>query len=147
MKRVKIYTAGAMKNIIFEEQIKWRIALENCLKAFKDSRCELVFIHPPYYYNYESHSQINEAEIKEYELNQVRDSDIIVVNLNHINNSVGTHYELSYADAINSFGHKHIYVIGIGSTANVHPWILSSLFRVEDSVESAANYIKEYLLV
>ena len=145
MKRIKIYTCGAMNGIPYDDQIDWRKNFENYVKYYNNSGCELVFVHPPLLYNYEVKSHYSESEIKEYELAQVRDSDIIVVNLDHIEKSIGAHYELSYADAMNAFGNKHIYIIGIGNAENLHPWIQLSLLRTESDIQSAGDYILKYL--
>lgn len=141
----RIYTAGKMSGIPFEEQMQWRKEFENSMKTFTDKK--LSFLHPPLYYNYEKLNHKTEAEIKEWELNQIRECDIVIVNLNGINTTVGTHFELGFINAINMLGTKHIYVIGIGEETNIHPWIELSIFRHEPNIESACEYIAEYLLI
>lgn len=142
---VKIYTAGKMSGLSFAEQTDWRTSFEKVLLS-KASRPVCVVI-PPMYYNYLSHNHNSEAEVKEWDLNQIRESNIVVVNLQGIESSIGTHFELGFINAINSFGGKHIYVVGIGDPEKLHPWIGLSLFRCEPDVESAADYIANYLLV
>lgn len=142
---IKIYTAGKMSGLSFAEQTDWRSAFEKALLS-KASRPVTVVI-PPMYYNYLSQNHNSEAEVKEWDLNQIRDSDIVVVNLQGIESSIGTHFELGFINAINSFGEKHIFVVGIGNSENVHPWIGLSMFRCEPDIESAADYIANYLLV
>ena len=143
---IKIYTAGKMSGLTFEEQMQWRSVFEYKLKKISDE--VLVFLHPPLYYNYESPPlHKSEAEIKEWELNKIRECDIVVVNLDGINDSIGTHIELGLINAMNMFGNKHIYVIGIGDATDKHPWIQSSLLRVEPDIDAACNYINDYLLV
>ena len=141
----KIYTAGKMSGITFEDQMKWRKEFEHCLREHTDK--QLSFLHPPLYYNYESINHKTEAEIKEWELNQLRDCNIVIVNLRDVNTTVGTHFELGFINAVNMFGNKHIYVIGIGDETNIHPWIELSMFRQEPNIESACDYITEYLLL
>lgn len=145
MKSIKIYTAGKMSGLSYDEQMSWRENFERIIKIRITKNIELI--HPPRFYNYENRIHKNEREVKEWELNHLRDADIVVVNLDGINSSVGTHYELSFVDAINSFGNKHIYVIGIGNTDNLHPWINLSLFRVEHTIEDAVEYIATHLLI
>lgn len=146
MKDIKIYTAGKMSGISYEWQMGWRRSLENCLRA-KTPNVNLSFIHPPLYYNYEFKSHNTEAELKEWELNQLRDCDIMVVNLEDIGTSIGSHFELGFANAMNMFGGKHIFIIGIGNDDGLHPWIRESIFRREPDVHSAVEYINSYLLV
>ena len=119
MSEFRIYTAGAMKSLSFDEYYTWRKRLEWYLSK---SDTTFKFFHPPEYYNYEQRFHKSEREIKEFELNQLRQCDIMVVNLEHIEDSIGTHMELGYVNAVNSFGNKHIYVIGFGEN-KVHPWI------------------------
>ena len=142
---IKIYTCGKMSNLSFDEQMEWRINFQLCMQSITDT--PITYIHPPLYYNYEHTNHKTEAEIKVWELNQIRSSDIVIVNLNDINKSVGSHFELGFIDAINMFGNKHIYVIGVGDTSHVHPWIELNLFRHEPDIASACQYIKDYLLV
>lgn len=78
----------------------------------------------------------------------IRESDIVIVNLVGVNDSIGTHYELSTIDAMNSFGNRHIHAIGIGKPdTKIHPWIELSLLRSEEDYEKAAEYIVNYLLI
>lgn len=142
---IKIYTAGKMSGLTLEQQMQWRTELEYKLRKFSEVKIE--FIHPPLFYNYEKTYHKSEAEIKEWELNKIRECDIVVVNLDGIGSSVGTHFELGFINAMNMFGNKHIYVIGIGDTENLYSWIELSTLRIEPDVDSACQYINDYLLV
>lgn len=145
MERYKIYTSSKMSGVPYDEQLRWRHELENRIKSLTD--VPLRFVHPPLYYNYGVTLHKSEREIKEWELAQIKESNIVVVNLDGVNDSVGTHYELSYIDAINRSYPNHIFVIGIGDDSNIHPWIKESLFRCESNIESAARFITSYLLI
>lgn len=142
MAKLKIYTIGAMKNKTLEDTMHWREELISALK-FHDERTPKV-ITPPIYYNYTHHYQKSEKEIKDWELAQLKKCDVAVVNLDDVNNSVGSHYELATVDAFNKSG-GHIFVIGIGDPTDVHPWIVDSCFRIEPTIEDAALYIMNYL--
>lgn len=148
----KIYTAGKMAGLDFCEQMGWRRNIENVIRQVADNRgvpqSKFQFVHPPEYYQYGTYYFQSEKEVKDWDLNQVRNSDIIIVDLDTIDDSIGTHFELGMADAVNSFGNKHIFVIGIGDkNKELHPWILESLHRREETYEDAARYIVDYLLV
>ncbi len=145
-KRWKIYTAGKMSGISYAEQIKWRIELTGEITG--RTTAQVDFIHPPYYYNYEEHFHKSEAEILEWEMTQLNDCDVVVVNFEGINDSIGTHMELGAIQGINRFSGKHIFVIGIGDmNADLHPWIKESCMRIEPTIEDAAEYIAKYLLI
>ena len=141
----KIYTAGKMLGITYEDQMSWRYEAERKIENKTD---ELIrFIHPPLFYNYDTPTHKTEREVMDWDLSHLKDCDIVVVNLEGIEDSTGTHYELATVNAINSAGSRHIYVIGFGSPkTELHPWIELSLHRKEDTLDGATDYICRYLL-
>lgn len=143
----KIYTCGKMSGISFQEQMEWRLRIEGEVKKWLDFGQGVKFIHPPMFYNYEENYQKSEREILEWEMAQVHDCDIVIVNLDGIDSTVGSHMELGAVQGINRFGDKHIFVIGLGKDDNLHPWIKESCIRIEDDYAKAAEYICEYLLI
>lgn len=144
MKTYKIYTAGEMGCLTFEQQTAWRLELEHLVRQ-KNSN--VLFIHPPLYYRYDEHCHKSERETMTWCLSQIADSDIVIVNLNNIGNSMGTHIELGFIEAINQMSIKHIHLIGVGTPNVEHPWINEILLRREDSLEQTAEYIADYLLI
>ena len=77
----KIYTCGKMSGISYVEQMAWRLKIESEIKSalsYTDERVK--FVHPPYYYNYEEKYHKTEREILEWEMAQVHDCDIVIVN-------------------------------------------------------------------
>lgn len=128
------------------EQTAWRYELERLIKEKAPDK-SVIFVHPPDYYNYDTQKHKTENEERVWALSQLKDSDIVVVNLSNISSSIGTIMELATADAMNQFGYKHIHVVGVGKPETDHPWISSSLLRQEDDLRDAADYITEYLLI
>lgn len=152
MRKIKIYTAGKMSGLPYNEQIKWRFDLEakirHIMRDCGTPLTNLTVVNPPLYYNYEQMNHQSEREVKDWELAQLKSSDVVVVNLNGVSTSVGTLYELATADAMNSFGSKDIFVIGIGGDeAPLHPWIEETLHRKEKTLDDAAKYIYKYLML
>lgn len=152
LKPTKIYTVGKMHGVPLSEQRMWRIKIENAIKRELDRRSidwsNISFINPPDFYNYEENNHKSEREVKEWELSQVMDSDILIANLKGINDSVGSHFEIATAGAVNALGQKHIFIMGIGKLEGfVHPWIIDSFIRIEEDYLAAVNYIVDYLLV
>lgn len=148
----RIYTAGKMAGLSCGEQMAWRKQIETAIRRAADtagiSKSDIIFIHPPEFYQYGQTYFQSEKEVKDWDLNQVRNSDIVIVNLDTVETSIGTHYELAMVDAVNAFGNKHIFVIGIGRKGKeLHPWIEESLHRRESDYDDAADYIVNYLLV
>lgn len=145
-KRWKVYTAGRMSGIQYLDQINWRIDIQNAIMERTEENVE--FIHPPYFYNYDEKNHRSDAEILEWEMSQLNDCDIVIVNLDGIESSIGTHMELGAVQGINRFSGKHIYVVGIGSPSQeLHPWIREACIRIEADMDDAAEYIAKYLLV
>lgn len=137
-----------MGGLSFEQQMKWRTKVEKLInEKIVDKDLKVKFIHPPMFYRYGENWHKNEREVMVWDLSQVKDSDIILVDLSTISDSIGTHIELGVAEAMNEFGYKHIHVIGIGSPNIDHPWIPLCTLRMEDTVEKAVDYITNYLLV
>ena len=140
----KIYTAGKMSGLTLNKQVSWRNEFASLVE---DLGVSVNVVIPPFYYNPGDPDAANiEAEAKEWDLAQIRDSDIVVINLDGIEDSIGTHYELGYINAINSFGNKHIYVVGFGGNKELHPWIKLTLFHWEPNVIGAADFVAKYLL-
>ena len=136
-----------MSGLPLAEQIGWRLKLDLFIRKYNQTDNRISFIHPPNYYNYEHKCHKTDREIIDWELKQVYDSDIVVVNFEGIESTIGTHIELGAVNGINRFGNKYIHVIGIGDETKVHPWIKESCLRIEKNIEDAAKYIAEYMLI
>lgn len=146
MKEYKIYTCGKMKGLSFEQQMQWRKHIQKLVEDRTDKKVN--FIHPPLFFNYDFTSHKDEEEVMKWELNQVCKSDIVVVGIEDINDSIGSHIEIGAALGANITGGRQINIIGVGNISKTpHPWINSSLLRYEESYEDAADYIVNYLLV
>lgn len=148
----RIYTAGKMAGLELNEQMAWRTEAELWVRdkaVFAGiPQDKIKFIHPPTFYRYETNYHQSEKEVKDWELNQIRNCDAVIVNLDDVKSSVGTHYELATVDAVNAFGDKHIFVIGVGgANEDLHPWIEETLHRRESNFQDAADYIVNYLLI
>ena len=146
MKEFKIYTCGRMNGLSYEEQMKWRNAIQEAIELRTDRK--VTFIHPPLYYGYHADLHKSEREVKEWELKQVCESDVVIVNLDGVMQSVGSQMELGTVCGANIVSNKQIMVVGFGkSQESVHPWIELSMIRYEEDIIDAADYIAKYLLV
>ena len=144
MRDYKIYTCGKMGGWPYSKQMGWRREIDHAIVI--RSKIPVKFFHPPIYYNFEVKRYKDENEIMEYDLAKLRECDILVVNLDGIESSIGSCFEIATANAMNNFGNKHIFIIGIGDEDSVHPWIKSSMSRCERDVDSAADYIATFLI-
>lgn len=142
MLNLKTYLAGAMKNLSREEYLAWRIKASSILNKYAEEReVNLSVVNPAYLYNYEEALHKTDREIDECEMYHVRKSDFIILNLRHVNISVGT-----ITEVVTSY-EKGIPVVAFGNAANVHPMILDRCLRVDDTLEDVCRYIRDYLLL
>jgi hypothetical protein len=138
----KIFTSGKMGGLSYLEQMEWRRNLEKEILLRTDKK--VIFIHPPLFFDYDFPDQ---RTAKEWEINQVMDSDIVVYDLSNIKDSIGTHIEMGIVQAVNRLPGKHIATIGIGKPNTDHPWIKTSMFYQVADIEEAADFICTYLLI
>lgn len=146
MDKLKIYLAGKMSGLSHADMFNWRMRISEKLKNAASFReCNLNIINPVDYYNFEKPSHQSEKEVKEFDLKHVVTSDIIIVNLNGLNTSDGTKYEISQASR-----NCHIPVIAFGDKKlyeELHPWIKDDITRVEDDMNSTVRYISNFYMM
>ena len=141
MKSVEIYLAGGMSNISFEEQLKWRNQIKDAiLCGCYEYTYKPIFFSPPMYYNLEEQNHNTEKEVMDFDLNRLRNSDLVIVNFN-APNSIGTAMELAIAYE------NRIPVIGINETkAELHPWLVESVTRMCFNMREAIKHVVDYYL-
>jgi nucleoside 2-deoxyribosyltransferase len=129
-----------MSGVSFEEQSKWRSQIINEIKFNCNCEKKPVFFNPVDYYNFEEKRHKSEREIVEFDLNAVRNSDLIIVNFNDPK-SLGTCAELAIAYD------RHIPIIGINrSGTELHPWLTEFVTRMCDDVREAVEYTVDFFL-
>ena len=98
---------------------------------------------PTKFYNYND-SSYTEKEVMRYDLKQLKNSNIVLVNLDSIDMSTGTAQEILYAYLLD------IPIIGFiedEESTYIHPWIreeVDKIFVGENSKDEAVDYIKTY---
>lgn len=142
MQDFKIYLSGAMSGISWEEQTKWRRQFQNAIKfGDYDYEKKVTFFDPTQYYNFEEKRHKNEKEIMEFDLYNLRNSNLVVVNLgNNGYKSIGTSMELILAKEL------RIPVIAFNRNEETHPWILEVCSRICDSLKETVEYTVEFYL-
>jgi nucleoside 2-deoxyribosyltransferase len=138
MKEWTCYLAGQMTGISYEESNVWRETAKDWLES-RECDYNVHACNPNEYYNFKSQSYVSNKEIIRFDLNKVRNSDLILVNLNGF--SLGTAMELQHA-----FDHK-IPILGYkDDSEELHPWLEFVCDRVFNSLTGALEYIKNYYL-
>lgn len=146
---MKIYLAGAMGCYGAEAKYPkiWRDEAKNWFANYTD---KVTAISPVDYYAYGSEYQKTEREIMNFDLHNVKISDLILVNLLRINESPGTIQEVFYA------WNLKIPVIGFIKTPtedykyDIHPWLYEQINRIEygkDAMEKALHHIRDYYIL
>lgn len=141
METCRIYLSGGMGNLSFEEQSKWRNQIINAIK-FEDYDYykKPVFFNPVDYYNFEEKNHKSEREVVEFDLNGLRNSDLVIVNFNDPH-SLGTCAELAIAYE------RKIPVIGINKNKfDLHPWLTEFTTRMCDDLREAVDYTVNFFL-
>ena len=144
MRKLKIYLAGAMSGLTFEEMYKWRAYLKNKLVSIAGHRgYKACVVNPVDFYNFEEARYQSDREVKDYDLSHVLSSDIVIVNLDGLSTSDGTKYELHDARKANipviAFGDYKLY-------EDLHPWTKDNITRVEKNAEDVIEYIKDFYM-
>lgn len=138
-KKIKIYEAGGMSGLDLDTMNNWRLKATELLKSYSDN---IHTINPVEYYNFSmSKENYTEHEVKFFDLYQVKNCDLVLVNLDLSINSIGTAIELHEAH-----DNWHIPVIGYGEK-EIHPWMELSLTKRVKTLEEAVEHIIEYYLV
>lgn len=141
MKSIEIYMAGAMGSIPIEEQKRWRSQIVNAIK-FGDYHYEKkpIFFDPTQYYGFEETRHITEREVLEFDLNALRNSDLVIVNFNDPT-SLGTCSELAIAYE------NRIPIVGINKdNKELHPWLVEFTTRMCKDIREAVEYTVEFFL-
>lgn len=140
METVKIYLSGGMGSLSFEEQSKWRKQTIDAITYNYECEKRPLFFNPVNYYNFEEVRHRSEREIMEFDLNALRNSDLIIVNFNDPK-SIGTAMELMLAKE------RNIPIIGFGVDGQIiHPWLLECCTRVCENLREAVEYTVEFYL-
>lgn len=140
MEKVKIFLSGGMGNLSFEEQSQWRQKIIDAIKFNYECEKKPVFFNPVDYHNFEEVGYRSEREVMKFDLYNLRNSNLVVVNFNDVK-SIGTAMELMLAKEY------RIPVIGFGVNGQaIHPWLLECCTRVCDTLREAVEHIVEFYL-
>lgn len=141
METYRIYLSGGMGSLSFEEQYNWRKQICDAVKFSKlNFKRNIEFFNPVNYYNFFEKRHRTEREIVEFDLNALRNSDLVIVNFNDPS-SLGTCAELAIAYEMRT------PVIGINeNNKELHPWLIEFTTRMCNSVEEATEHVINFYL-
>lgn len=140
MEIVRIYLSGAMGSVSFEEQSKWRQNIIDAITYNYDCEKKAIFFNPVNYYNFEEVRYKTQKEVMHFDLNALRNSNLIIVNFNDPE-SLGTCAELAIAYD------RQIPIIGINKDSKVlHPWLECFCDRMCESIKEAVEHVVAFYL-
>lgn len=134
---IRIYLAGGCKNEK-DEGMGWRQKAVQMFKtAVEDRGCVVKVINPVDYFSYNEAKHQSDSQVKNYYMDQILHSRLVLVNLTRSDVSCGTCMECQFAKDNN------IPIIGFG-TENVYPWLLVDCQVTFPSMLQAIDYIADY---
>ena len=141
METCRIYLAGGMTGLTQEEQAKWRQRFQDAIKHGEyDCKKKAIFFDPTQRYSLFEQEYKSEREVFEYDIYNLKKSDLLVVNFN-APKSIGTAMELAIAKENN------IPVIGLNKEKEeLHPWIQECCTRVCDNFKELVEYVVKFFL-
>ncbi len=130
----KIYLCGPIMDEHEGHAREWR-------KRARELLQDPFVLLDPMRRNFKDREVDSANEIVEFDLQDIRDADIILVNYNK--NSIGTSMEVFYA------GHdlgKFVVAFSPFSFQDCSPWMVRFCTKILPSLERAADYIREHFV-
>ena len=129
MKKLKVYLSGPIMDEIAGDAADWRNAAKQALGS-------KFAILDPMRRNFKDREVDSANEIVEFDLQDVREADILLVNYNKA--SIGTSMEVFYA--AHDLG-KFIVAFSPFDFASCSPWMVRYCTKILPSLGAATNYI------
>lgn len=144
MRELVIYECGAMSGLSFEEMNNWRVFLKTAITQVAENiGISVRVINPVDYYNFREPKHQSELEPMRFDLARVKESDLVVVNLDGLKTSIGSIIECYEAWKNNipvlAFGSKQDY-------ENLHPWVQCCITRRDKNYRECINYISDFYM-
>lgn len=95
MESLKIYLAGKMGGLSMSAMNNWRHYLKKQILQLADVCDKNVnVINPVDYYNFENMAHQNEFEVMQFDINKVKQCDLIIAKASGLNTSIDTSIEI-----------------------------------------------------
>ena len=144
MRELVIYEAGAMSGLTFVQMNTWREYFKTAITQVAENiGVKICVVNPVDFYNFEFKKHQNELEIMKFDLSKVKKSDLVVVNLEGLNTSIGTIIECYEAYK------RDIPVLAFGSDEDyekLHPWVQCCITRHDKNYRECINYISDFYM-
>lgn len=144
MESLKIYLAGKMGGLSMSVMNDWRHYLKKQILHRTDMYDKNVnVINPVDYYNFENMAHQNEFEVMQFDINKVKQCDLIIAKASGLNTSIGTSIEIYEASK------RNIPVLlydEFDEYENIHPWLKCCITRIHKDSISLIDYIEDFYL-
>lgn len=133
MNKLKVYLSGSVKNVDLNFQT-WR---DKCLEYEENGFYpDIKFIDPINYFNYTDKQPTTDKQCLDLFMWLVEKSDVLLINLDHSNNSIGSAMEVEHAYCNN------IPIIAFGKNKDTwYNWIVERCSVIFINLEYAIEYI------
>lgn len=143
MKNYQIYMAGGMGKFgkdNFDEGNRWRLIFKKRLESNENMNVKAINPNDYFSFKQEPPRYISQREIMEFDLNRVRNADLIIVNFNDMY-SLGTMAEIAIAYE------RKIPIIGLNETnQNLHSWQVEMCNRIFTEIHELLDYVEYFYL-
>lgn len=143
MKNYTVYLAGGMGKFgkdNFDEGNRWRLIFKKRLESNENMNVKAINPNDYFSFKQEPHRYISQREIMEFDLNRVRNADLIIVNFNDMW-SLGTMAEIAIAYE------RKIPIIGLNeANQNLHPWQVEMCNRIFTETYELLDYVEYFYL-
>lgn len=145
MKKIVIYECGKMTGLNFEQMCSWRNYFKELVEKVAENMGAIVeVINPCNYYRPDIKLHNSELEVMKYDLSRIITSDLVVVNIEGLNTSIGSIIECYEAYK------RNIPVLAFGSKEdydNLHPWVQCCITRLDKNCKECINYIGSFYMI
>ncbi len=133
--KLKIYLSGSTKNVDESFQ-SWRTYCETLTN--NGYYTQLDFIDPISYFNYTNKQSKTDKQCLDFFMWLIEQSDVLLVNLDYSNVSIGTGMEIEHAYC------RNIPIIGFGKKEDTHyNWVKVRCSVMFDTLDQAIDYIND----
>lgn len=143
MKNYTVYLAGGMGKFgkdNFDEGNRWRLIFKKRLESNENMNVKAINPNDYFSFKQEPPRYISKREIMEFDLNRVRNADLIIVNFNDMW-SLGTMAEIAIAYE------RKIPIIGLNeANQNLHPWQVEMCNRIFTETYELLDYVEYFYL-
>lgn len=135
-----VYLAGKCRGLN-DEGKSWRNEIEVKLQTVAEwINSNIRVVDPTEYFSYSENKHKSNKQVKEFFLNKISQCDLVIVNLDDSDSSVGTAQECQFAVD------NKIPIVGFG-TKNMYEWIAEVDCQVVfDSMHEVVDYVRDYYL-